>query len=81
MVMTVMTIAELRRPVGASAVQLPELTWADRAISVFAMIHPMAVLPKNEICRKARPRNLANARLFYATIGNGLVAPKMFANG
>jgi hypothetical protein len=36
-VMAVMTIAELRRPVSADAVQLPELTVADRAIIVFAL--------------------------------------------
>jgi len=37
LVMTVMTIAELRRPVRASTVQLPELALADRAISVFVL--------------------------------------------
>ena len=36
-VMIVMTIAELRRPVRASTVQLPELTLADRAIAVFVL--------------------------------------------
>jgi len=36
-VMAVMAIADLRRPVGANAVQLPELTIADRAIVVFAL--------------------------------------------
>ena len=36
-VMAVMTISELRRPVKASAVQLPELTVADRAIALFAL--------------------------------------------
>ena len=37
LVMTVMTIAELRHPVKASTVQLPELTIADRAIALFAL--------------------------------------------
>jgi hypothetical protein len=38
LVMTVMTVAELRpRPVKASTVQLPELTSADRAIAVFVL--------------------------------------------
>ena len=37
LLMTVMTIAELRRPVRASTVQLPELALADRAISVFVL--------------------------------------------
>ena len=37
LVMTVMTIVELRRPVRASAVQLSELALADRAISVFVL--------------------------------------------
>jgi hypothetical protein len=37
LVMTVMTVAELRRPVSASTVQLPELTFADRAIAVFVL--------------------------------------------
>ena len=36
-VMTVMTIAELRRPVSTNAVQLLELTFADRAMVVFAL--------------------------------------------
>jgi hypothetical protein len=36
-VMAVMTIAELRRPVSTNAVQLPELTFADRAIVVFSL--------------------------------------------
>jgi hypothetical protein len=36
-VMAVMTIAELRRPVSTNAVQLPELTVADRAIVAFAL--------------------------------------------
>ena len=30
-------VAELRRPVSASAVQLPELTLADRVITVFVL--------------------------------------------
>ena len=37
LVMAVLTIAELRRPVRASAVQLPELTFADRAIALFVL--------------------------------------------
>jgi hypothetical protein len=37
LVMAVMTIAELRRPVSASTVQLPELTVADRVIAAFAL--------------------------------------------
>jgi hypothetical protein len=37
MVMAVMTGAELRRPVRGSTVQLPELTFADRAIALFAL--------------------------------------------
>jgi hypothetical protein len=37
LVMAVMTIAELRRPVRASTVQLPELTVADRVITVFVL--------------------------------------------
>jgi len=37
LVMTVMTIAELRRPVRASTIQLPELTLADRLISLFVL--------------------------------------------
>jgi len=37
LVMTVLTVAELRRPVKASTIQLPELTLADRAIAVFAL--------------------------------------------
>jgi hypothetical protein len=37
MVITVMTIAELRRPVSASSVHLPEITLADRAIAVFVV--------------------------------------------
>ena len=36
-VMAVMTVAELRHPVSASTVQLPELTWADRVITVFML--------------------------------------------
>ena len=36
-VMTVMTIAELRRPVAASTVQLPELTLADRLIGLLVL--------------------------------------------
>ena len=38
-VMAVMTVAELRRPVSGSTVQLPELTWADRVITVFMLGH------------------------------------------
>ena len=37
LVMTVMTIAELRRPVAASTIQLPELTLADRLIGLFVL--------------------------------------------
>ena len=37
LVMTVMTIAELRRPVRASTVELPELALADRVIALFAL--------------------------------------------
>ena len=37
LVMAVMTIAELRRPVSASSVHLPELTLADRALAVFVL--------------------------------------------
>ena len=37
LVMAVMTVAELRRPVSASTVQLPELTLADRVITVFML--------------------------------------------
>jgi len=37
LIMAVMTIAELRRPVSVSTVQLPELTWADRVISLFVL--------------------------------------------
>jgi hypothetical protein len=33
----VMTIAELRRPVAASTLQLPELTLADRVIGLFVL--------------------------------------------
>jgi hypothetical protein len=36
-VMAAMTIAELRQPVSASTVELPELTWADRVISLFVL--------------------------------------------
>jgi hypothetical protein len=36
-VMTVMTIAELRRPIAASTVALPELTLADRLIGLFVL--------------------------------------------
>ena len=36
-VMAVMAIAELRRPIAASTVQLPELTLADRAIGLFVL--------------------------------------------
>jgi hypothetical protein len=37
LVMTFMTIAELRRPVRTSTVQVPELTVADRVITVFLL--------------------------------------------
>ena len=37
LIMAVMTIAELRRPVAASTVQLPELTLADRVIGLFVL--------------------------------------------
>ena len=37
LVMAVMTVAELRHPVSASTVQLPELTLADRVITVFML--------------------------------------------
>jgi len=37
LVMAVMTIAEFRRPVAASTVQLPELTLADRVIGLFVL--------------------------------------------
>jgi len=37
LVMAVLTIAELRGPVGVSTVQLPELTLVDQAITVFAL--------------------------------------------
>ena len=36
-VMAVMTIAELRRPIRASTVQVPELTVADRVIGLFVL--------------------------------------------
>ena len=36
-VMAVLTIAELRRPIAASTVQLPELTLADRLIGLFVL--------------------------------------------
>ena len=36
-VMAVLTIAELRRPVAASTVQLPELTLADRVVGLFVL--------------------------------------------
>ena len=36
-VMAVMTIAELRRPVAASTIELPALTIADRLIALFAL--------------------------------------------
>jgi hypothetical protein len=36
-VIAVMTIAELRRPVAASTLQLPELTLADRVIGLFVL--------------------------------------------
>jgi hypothetical protein len=45
LVMTVMTIAELRRPVSTNTVQLPEFTVADRAIAVFVLgIFTLAIL-------------------------------------
>jgi hypothetical protein len=37
LVMAVMTVAELRRSVSVTTVQLPELTWADRVISLFVL--------------------------------------------
>jgi hypothetical protein len=37
LVMTVMTVAELRRPVRASTVQLPALSAADRIIALFVL--------------------------------------------
>ena len=37
LVMAVMTVAELRRPVSTSTVQLPELTLADCVITVFVL--------------------------------------------
>ena len=37
LVMAALTIAELRRPLSASAVKLPELTLADRAIALFVL--------------------------------------------
>jgi hypothetical protein len=37
LVMTVMAVAELRRPVTASTVQSPELTLADGVITVFVL--------------------------------------------
>ena len=37
LVMTVMTVAELRRPVRTSTVRLPELALADRTIALFAL--------------------------------------------
>jgi hypothetical protein len=37
LVMAVMTIAELRRPVSASTVRVPELTIADRLIGLFVL--------------------------------------------
>ena len=37
LVMTVMTIAELRRPASTSAFQLPEFTVADRVITLFVL--------------------------------------------
>jgi hypothetical protein len=36
-VMAVMTIAELRRPVTASTIELPALTIADRVIALFVL--------------------------------------------
>ena len=36
-VMVVLTIAELRRPIAASTVQLPELTLADRLIGLLVL--------------------------------------------
>jgi hypothetical protein len=37
LVMSVLTISELRRPVATSTVQLPELAVADGVISLFAL--------------------------------------------
>jgi len=37
LVMAIMTIAEVRRPVRASTVELPELAVADRIIALFAL--------------------------------------------
>ena len=37
LVMTVMTVAELRRPASTNRVQLPELTAADRVITLFVL--------------------------------------------
>ena len=37
LVMAIMTIAEIRRPVRASTVELPELAVADRIIALFAL--------------------------------------------
>lgn len=37
LVMGVLTIAELRRPVMASTIELPELTVIDRVIALFAL--------------------------------------------
>ena len=36
-VMTVMVVAELRKPVSASTIELPELILADRVIALFAL--------------------------------------------
>jgi hypothetical protein len=35
--MATMVIAELRKPVSASAIELPELSLADRVIALFAL--------------------------------------------
>jgi hypothetical protein len=37
LVMTVMTIAELRKPVSASTIEVPALSLADRVIALFAL--------------------------------------------
>ena len=43
-VMAVLTIAELRRPIAASTVQLPELTLADRLIGLLVLgTFPVAI--------------------------------------
>ena len=37
LVMTVMVVSELRKPVSASTIELPELILADRAIALVAL--------------------------------------------